>query len=76
MGDANDEMWERFLAFPDMGQDSSAEWSEGQSAALGGGCGDRATGSLPEIMQRHGRLSIPTASSTQCYLTSPFMRGA
>ena len=43
MGDANDEMWERFLAFPDMDKDSSAEWSEGPSAALGGGCGDRAT---------------------------------
>ena len=40
MGDANDEMWERFLAFPDMDQDSSAEWSDGPSAALGGGCGD------------------------------------
>jgi len=25
--------------------------------------------------QRHGKLSIPTASSTQCYLTSPFRRG-
>jgi len=29
MEDANDEMWERFLALPDMDQDSSAEWSEG-----------------------------------------------
>jgi len=27
IGDVNDEMWERFLAFPDMDQDSSAEWS-------------------------------------------------
>ena len=32
MEDANDEMWERFLALPDMDQDSSAEWSEGTSA--------------------------------------------
>jgi len=40
MGDANDEMWERFPAFPDMDQDISAEWSEGPSAALGGGCRD------------------------------------
>jgi len=29
MEDANDEMWERFLALPDMDQDSSAKWSEG-----------------------------------------------
>ena len=32
MEDANDEMWERFLALPLMDQDSSAEWSEGMSA--------------------------------------------
>eukprot|EP00277_Geminigera_cryophila_P004392 CAMPEP_0179427208 /NCGR_PEP_ID=MMETSP0799-20121207/13244_1 /TAXON_ID=46947 /ORGANISM="Geminigera cryophila, Strain CCMP2564" /LENGTH=82 /DNA_ID=CAMNT_0021202201 /DNA_START=891 /DNA_END=1139 /DNA_ORIENTATION=+ len=36
MEDANDEMWERFLALPDMDQDSSAEWSDGPRAALGG----------------------------------------
>ena len=36
MSDANDEMWERFLVFPDMDQDSSAEWSEGPSTAVGG----------------------------------------
>jgi len=29
MEDANDEMWKKFLALPDMDQDSSAEWSEG-----------------------------------------------
>ena len=29
MEDANDEMWERFFALPDIDQDSSAEWSEG-----------------------------------------------
>ena len=29
MEDANDEMWERFLALQDMDQDSSTEWSEG-----------------------------------------------
>ena len=29
MKDANDEMWERFLALQDMDQDSSTEWSEG-----------------------------------------------
>jgi len=32
MEDANEEMWERFLALPLMDQDSSAEWSEGMSA--------------------------------------------
>jgi len=36
MEDANDEMWEGFLALPDMDQDSSAEWSEGPRAALAG----------------------------------------
>jgi len=35
MGDTTDEMLERFLAFPDMDQDSIAEWSQGPSAALG-----------------------------------------
>jgi len=29
-------MWEGFLALPDMDQDSSAEWSDGPRAALGG----------------------------------------
>jgi len=38
LGDDNHEMWERFLAFPDMDQDSSAECSEGPWAAVGGGC--------------------------------------
>ena len=32
----NDEMWEKLLALPDMDVDSSAEWSEGPSAAVGG----------------------------------------
>jgi len=36
MEDANDEMWEGFLALPDMDQDSSAEWSVGPRAALEG----------------------------------------
>jgi len=33
---ANDEMCEKLLALPDMDVDSSAEWSEGPSAAAGG----------------------------------------
>jgi len=36
MVDANDEMWEKLLVLPDMDVDSSAEWSEGPSAAAGG----------------------------------------
>jgi len=43
--DANDEMWEKLLALPDMDVDSSAEWSEGPSAAAGGaGSKSRRTG--------------------------------
>ena len=59
-----------------MDQDSGAEWSEETSAALGGCWADWATWFLQEFMQRHGRLSSLTASSTKCYLTSPFTRGA
>ena len=36
MVDANDETWQKLLALPDMDVDSSAEWSEGPSAAAGG----------------------------------------
>jgi len=36
MVDVNHEMWETLLALPDMDGDSSAEWSEGPSAAAGG----------------------------------------
>jgi len=36
MEDANNEMWDRLFALPDIDPDRSAEWSEGPSAAVGG----------------------------------------
>jgi len=36
MEDANNEMWDRLFALPDMDPDRSAEWFEGPSAAVGG----------------------------------------
>jgi len=36
MADANNEMWDRLFALPDMDPDRSAEWSEGPSAVVGG----------------------------------------
>ena len=36
MEDANDDMWDRLFALPDMDPDRSAEWSEGPSALVGG----------------------------------------
>jgi len=36
MEDANDDMWDRLFALPDMDPDRSAEWSEDPSASVGG----------------------------------------
>ena len=36
MKDANDDMWDRLFALPDMDPIRSAEWSEGPSASVGG----------------------------------------
>ena len=36
MVDANDERWEKLFALSAMAVDTSAEWSEGPSAAAGG----------------------------------------
>ena len=53
MEDANDEMWEKLLALPDMDRYSSAEWSEGPSAAAGGaGSKRRRTGNSDDADDR------------------------
>jgi len=36
MEDANDDMWDRLFALPDIDPDRSAEWSEDPSASVGG----------------------------------------
>jgi len=44
MEDANNDMWDRLFALPDMDPDRSAEWSEGPS--------DRSSASCPTFGQR------------------------
>jgi len=41
MVDANDERWEKLFALSAMAVDTSAEWSEGPSAAAGGAVSKR-----------------------------------